>query len=91
MWRKGKKKLEVGEVIQEVQITLQPKPQAKKILDSKVKKKTTHYIYMEHLITWKDKPESEATWIAKSEFKKIRTPTKLLQDDPPQVSCYMGG
>ena len=73
--KEGKQNLEVGEVIQEFKIPLQPKPQAKKILDSKVKKKTRHGIYMEHLIKWKDKLESKATWITKSDFRKRGIPT----------------
>ena len=53
-------------------ISLQPKPQAKRVLDSRVKKKTRHDIFMEHLIKWKDQLEYKAAWIVESEFKKER-------------------
>ena len=59
------------------------KPQVDQILDSRVKKKTRHDIYMEHLIKWRNQTESEATWIAESEFKKKGITTEFLNIDPP--------
>ena len=52
-------------------------------MDSKVKKKTGHGIYMEHLVKWNEKRKYEATWIVESGLKKREIPTKLLQVDPP--------
>lgn len=53
-------------------IALPPKDklQAERILESRVKKSTRHKEYMEHLIKWKEKPESEATWVDEAHFKK---------------------
>ena len=42
-----------------------------KVLDSRVKKNTRHKVYMEHLIKWKNKPDSEETWVANTNFKKM--------------------
>ena len=59
------------------------KLEAEKLLDSRVKKTTRHKVYMEHLIKWKEKLVSEATWVAKIEFKNFCIPLDLLQTDPP--------
>jgi hypothetical protein len=59
------------------------KLEVEKVLDSRVKKTTRHKVYMEHLIKWKEKPISEATWVAETEFKKVGIPLDLLQTDPP--------
>ena len=59
------------------------KLEAEKLLDSRVKKTTGHKVYMEHLIKWKEKPVSKATWVAETEFKKVGIPLDLLQTDPP--------
>ena len=66
------------------------KLEVEKLLDSRVKKTTRHKVYMEHLIKWKEKPVSEATWVAETEFKKVGIPLDLLQTDPPRVLCWMG-
>lgn len=52
---------------------LPPKMQleAERLLDSRVKKVTRHKVYMKHLIRWKHKPKSEATWVAATNFKKL--------------------
>lgn len=52
-------------------------------MDSRIKKKTCHGTYMEHLIKWKDQPESEVTWIDESDFGKKGIPMKFLQIYPP--------
>lgn len=75
--------IEVDKNIPEISIPLQTKPQAEKVLDSRVKKKTRHGIYMEHLVKWKNQPESEATWVAEHEFKKRGISQDLLNTDPP--------
>lgn len=53
-------------------------PIPQQVLDSRIIKKTRDHTYMEHLIKWKDKPVSEATWIPKSDFLKAGIPLSLL-------------
>lgn len=45
-------------------------PQAEKVLDSRVLKKTRQQVYMEHLVKWMHKPDFEATWVPESDFVK---------------------
>ena len=59
---------EVSQNSQGVSTNLEPivvpsptKLEAKKILDLEVKKTTRHKVYMEQLIKWRHKPNSEAT------------------------------
>lgn len=47
------------------------KPQAEHVLDSRVQKQMRHGVYMEHLIKWHNLLEPEATWVAKSNFKRL--------------------
>ena len=54
------------------------KLEVEKLLDSRVKKTTRHKVYMEHLIKWKEKPVSEATWVAETDFKKVGIPLDLI-------------
>lgn len=56
--------------VEELKVPNLIKPQAEKIMDSRVKKKTRHKIYMEHLVEWRKQLESEVTWIPESDFKK---------------------
>lgn len=53
-------------------------PQAEKVLDSRVYKKTRHQVYMEHRINWKDKPLSEATWVHDSDFSNFGIPSSFI-------------
>ena len=46
------------------------KLQDEKIWSSKVKKVTRNRKFMKHLVKWKGKPYSEATWIAEGDIKK---------------------
>ena len=48
------------------------------VLDSRVNKYTRHKIYMEHLIKWKRNKTIEATWVAKTEFKKVDIPLDMF-------------
>lgn len=58
------------------------KLEVEKLLDSRVKKTTRQKVYMEHLIKWKEKPVSEATWVAETDLKKVGIPLDLLQTNP---------
>ena len=40
------------------------KLEVEEVLESRVKKSTSHKVYMENLIKWKGKPTSEASWLA---------------------------
>lgn len=52
---------EVNRDVEELKVPDQIKPQVEKILDSRVKKKTRHKLYMEHLVKWRHQPKLEAT------------------------------
>ena len=54
--KKGHQEIEVKEDTKEVDIPTKSKPQAERVLDSRVKKTTRHVIYMEHLIKWMNQP-----------------------------------
>lgn len=53
-------------------------PQAMKVLDSLIFKKTSHRVYMEHLVKWMNKPNSEVTWVPESDFVKTGIDLSLL-------------
>ena len=72
---------EVGKEFKEINIPTQVKPLAEGILDSRAKKKTSHKIYMEHLVKWKNLPITKATWVAESHFKKLGISMDLLPLD----------
>ena len=48
------------------------------VFDSRVKTSTMHKLYKEHLFKWKGKPTLEATWVTKTEFKKVDIPLDML-------------
>ena len=43
-------------------------PEMESILDSRVAKRMRQKDYMEHLVKWKDKPTSEATWMKEEQI-----------------------
>ena len=55
--------------------------EVEKVLETRLKKATRHKVYFEHLIKWKGKPDLEATWVAKANFKKLNIPFDLLQPE----------
>lgn len=55
--------------VEELGVPIPTKPQAERILDSRVKKRTRNKTYMEHLVKWENPPESKANWIAEGDFK----------------------
>ena len=73
--------------MQDIRIPIPDKPQAEMILNSKVKKKIRHKIYMEHHVKWKYLPTAEATWVAKTYFKKLGISMDLLPVDPTFLCC----
>lgn len=79
-------KIGIPQVLQDIDPNTMPKKepaQAESILESRVKKATRHHIYMEHLVKWKNHPESEATWVEESQFKKFGVDLALLNPKVP--------
>ena len=70
--------LDVHEDLEPASAPTNNKLEVEKVLDSRVKKSTRHKVYMEHLIKWKGKPTSEATWVAEADFKKLGIPLDLI-------------
>lgn len=54
----GKGDSDVAEMVTDLTLPSPPKPKEKKVLDSRVVKKTRHGNYMEHLIKWTNMPEA---------------------------------
>lgn len=52
-------------------------------MDSKVKKSTRNKVCKENLVKWMDKIEVEATWVAKSDFKKQGISKYLINPKVP--------
>ena len=52
--------------------------EAKKVLDSRVKKTTKHKVYMEHQIKWKHRLDLEATWTEIEDFNKLGITKEIL-------------
>ena len=74
-------------VLQDLDTNAMPKKKlakVEKLLESKVKKATSHQVYIEHLIKLKDQPKSEATWVDEGHFKKFGIDPTLL--DPKVLS-----
>ena len=53
-------------------------PQAERILNSSVKKKTRHDQYIGHLIKWEHLLEEKATWVFRSKFENLGIDITLL-------------
>ena len=70
--------LDVHEDLEPALAPTNNKLEVEKVLDSRLKKSTRHKVYMEHLIKWKGKPTSEATWVAEADFKKLGIPLDLI-------------
>lgn len=70
--------LEVSKTLSDVPLPPANRPQAKKVLDSRVLKKTRHTTYMEHLVKWQHLPGSKATWVPEVDFSKLRLTSSVL-------------
>ncbi|GLJ23436.1 hypothetical protein SUGI_0443580 [Cryptomeria japonica] len=69
---------EVSQALSDLPLPPTTMPQAEKVLDSRVLKKTRHTTYMEHLIKWKRLPTYKATWVPEANFSKLGIPLSLL-------------
>ena len=57
--------------VEELNLNPPPPKAAKKVLDSRVYKKTRTTTYWEHILKWHDKEYAKATWIKEADFKKL--------------------
>lgn len=69
---------DVAQSLSNISLPSQSIPQAEQVLDSRILKKIRNHTYMRHLIKWKDKPISKATWIPKADFQKFDISSSLL-------------
>ena len=71
-------KIEIDRDVRNIKIQPQPKLQAERILDSRVKKTTRRRVYREYLVQWRGLPVAEATWLDEEEFRKKGISSALL-------------
>lgn len=81
--KEGHQEIEFKEDTKEVSIPTKSKPQDERFLDSRVKKKTSHVIYMEHNI--KQKNQLEFHKCGKVERLTLRR-SSLTYEDSPKIS-----
>lgn len=88
--KKGHDLLATMEDLKALNLPVTPKPKVEKILNSRVAKQTRTKTYMEYLVKWQGKADSEATWLQETEFKKLGINPDLIQSPGSLFFSFRG-